>query len=83
MSSFQTIKSFNDNEKCVMLKQRFLIDLFIGALKHEMDKDSVEKHPDSQWKQDSTPTPMTWPVLKNTFFDFYYHITSIEIKITA
>ena len=83
MLSFQTIKSFNDNEKCVMLRQRLLIDLFIGALKHEMDKDIVEKQTDSQRKQDSTPTPMTWPVLKNTFFDFYYHITSIEIKITT
>ena len=83
MLSFQTIKSFNANEKCVMLRQRFLIDLFIGALKHEMDNDSDKKHTDSQMKQDSTPTPMTWPVLKNTFFDFYYHITSIEIKITT
>ena len=65
----------------MMLKQRFLIDLLIGAREHEMEKDSDEKQTDSQMKQNSTPTPTTWAALGDTFFDFYYHITSIEIKI--
>ena len=66
----------------MILKQRFLTDLLIGALKLEINKYSDEKQTDSQMKQNCTPIPITWHALGDTFFDFYYHIKSIEIKIT-